>query len=77
MRHLSRPDNAKTDASFLILGNPEQMVRNPILYRICALCYASADSVKYRFLHFTERQEENIEAILTDAKKFYGARMES
>ena len=77
MNHLSRTDNAKTDASFLFLVNPEQNARNPILYSTCVLCYASADSAKYRYLRLTERQEEDIEAILTDARKFYSERIES
>lgn len=77
MRHLSRTDNAKTDTSFHILGKPEQKVLNPILYRTCALCYVSADSAKYRFLHFTARQEEDINEILADARKFYRERIES
>jgi hypothetical protein len=77
MNHLSRTDNAKTDASFLFLVNPEQNARNPILYSTCVLCYASADSVKYCFLRFTERQEEDIEAIFADARKFYGERVKS
>jgi hypothetical protein len=72
-----KTNNAKTDASFLFLVNPEQNARNLILYRTCVLCHASADSLKYRYLRFRERQEEDIEAVFADARKFYGERMKS